>query len=145
MSKSSLEYLKNIYILYKQNNFVRVTDLANTMNCSKPNVTKHLNILKENSLIEYEVYGKVSITEKGIEIAKNLLEEEDVIYLLLKNVIGIDNNHLRDDSSKIKNSISKDTYEELYKYVISKLGLNNLSCNFNIKNEKCRKCIIDRR
>ena len=142
MSKSSLEYLKNIYILYKQNSILRVTDIASTMKCSKPNVVKHLNVLKDKGLIEYETYGKISITDEGIKISKEILEEDDVIYLLLRNVIGIDNDNLKDDASKIKNSISKETYDELYEYVISKLGLNSLSCNFNMKNEKCRKCII---
>ena len=33
MPNSSLEYLKTIYILNKQNKDVRVTDIANVMNC----------------------------------------------------------------------------------------------------------------
>ena len=143
MPNSSLEYLKTIYILNKQNKDVRVTDIANVMNCSKPNVTKHLNALKENKLIEYETYGKITITDLGIEKSKQLLEEDDIIYLLLKNIIGIENDNLKSDASKIKNVISKETLDELYDYVRVKLGINNLKCNFDIKSEKCRKCIID--
>ena len=144
MSSSSLEYLKTIYILSKQNNDVRVTDIASIMNCSKPNVTKHLNSLKENKLIEYESYGKIILTEEGLETSKKLLEEDDIIYLLLRDVIGLNNDNLKSDASKIKSVISKETLDGLYDYVFIKLGLNNLTCNFNIKSEKCRNCIIDK-
>ena len=144
VSNSSLEYLKIIYILYKQNNLVRVTDIAEKMNCSKPNVTKHLNILKDSNLIEYQIYGKINLTQLGIETAKKLLEEEDIIYLLLRDVIGINNEKLKEDASNIKGVISKETLDSISDYVTIKLGLNKLNCNFNIKNEKCRSCVITR-
>ena len=46
ISKSTEEYLKTMYILNKQKGMIRVTDVANKMKCSKPSVTKQLNILK---------------------------------------------------------------------------------------------------
>ena len=48
ISKSTEEYLKTMYVLLKQKGNIRVTDIAKKMNCSKPSVTKQLNILKEN-------------------------------------------------------------------------------------------------
>mgnify|MGYP003305752796 CR=1 FL=1 len=54
MITSSLEeYLKTIYILKNQGNEIRVTDIANKMNCTKPRVTKALNNLKSNELVSY--------------------------------------------------------------------------------------------
>ena len=48
VSKSQEEYLKTIYVLKKQANTVRVTDIANKMRCSKPSVNKALHSLKDN-------------------------------------------------------------------------------------------------
>ena len=48
ITKSQEEYLKNIYIIKKQEGTVRVTDIANKMNCSKPSVNKALHSLKTN-------------------------------------------------------------------------------------------------
>ena len=95
ISKSTEEYLKTIYVLYKQNNEIRVTDIAQRMNCSKPSVTKQLNILSENKLIIYETYGKIELTDKGIELAKEILANYDIIYILLNDVIGINSELLR--------------------------------------------------
>ena len=43
ISKSLEEYLKTMYVLNKQNGKIRVTDIAEKMNCSKPGVTKAIN------------------------------------------------------------------------------------------------------
>ena len=56
ISKANEEYLKNMYILKKQNGNIRVTDVANKMNCTKPSVNKALNNLKLNNLVIYESY-----------------------------------------------------------------------------------------
>lgn len=50
ISKSQEEYLKTIYVLKKQVNTVRVTDIAEKMHCSKPSVNKALHSLKDNRL-----------------------------------------------------------------------------------------------
>ena len=57
ISKSLEEYLKVMYILKKQTGDIRVTDIANKMNCSKAGVNKAINNLKDNGLVNYETYG----------------------------------------------------------------------------------------
>ena len=52
ISKALEEYLKTMYILKKQKGDIRVTDIANKMNCSKPSVNKAINNLKDNNLQE---------------------------------------------------------------------------------------------
>ena len=47
VSKVLEEYLKTMYVLKNQNGKVRVTDIANKMNCTKPSVNKALNNLKK--------------------------------------------------------------------------------------------------
>lgn len=144
ITKRTDEYLKTMYILNKNKGEIRVTDIANKMNCSKPSVTKQLNILSKEGFIIYESYGKIELTDLGIERAQKILEEDDIIYLLLSEVIGINNDHLNEDAAKIKGVISNDTLESITNYVYVKLGLNKLKCNFNFKSEKCRECVITR-
>ena len=64
ISKALEEYLKTIYILKKQNGNIRVTDIANKMNCTKPSVNKAINNLKNHDLVIYESYGEIELTEK---------------------------------------------------------------------------------
>ena len=142
ISKSTEEYLKNIYILYKQKGEVRVTDLAEKMNCSKPSVTKQLNSLSKNNLIEHEVYGNIKLTNTGIEYAKKILADYDIVYILLHDIIGINEDSANEEASLIKKSISDDSMKKISSYIYEVLGLNKLKCNFNIRNESCRDCKI---
>ena len=45
ISKALEEYVKTMYVLKKQVGEIRVTDIAEKMNCSKASVTKSLNSL----------------------------------------------------------------------------------------------------
>jgi len=65
VSKALEEYIKNMYILEKQNGNIRVTDIANKMNCTKPSVNKAINNLKDNGMVNYESYGTIELTKEG--------------------------------------------------------------------------------
>ena len=74
LSKSLEEYLKTMYILEKQTGNIRVTDIANKMNCTKPSVNKAIYNLKDNGFLNYESYGKIEFTDKGKDLAKKYLK-----------------------------------------------------------------------
>ena len=140
ISKSLEEYLKNMYVLGKQNGDIRVTDIAEKMNCSKPSVNKALNNLKENKLINYEAYGKIELTKQGKDLAKKNLEAYDIVYVFLKDVLELEKTQAEKEAEKIKLAVSDKTLNELARYVHKVLDFNNLDCGYDINKEKCRSC-----
>ncbi len=140
ISKALEEYLKNMYILKKQNNEIRVTDVANKMNCSKPSVNKALNNLKEEKLINYETYGKIELTQDGENLAKKILAAYDISYVFFKDVLGLNEEKACNEAEKIKSVLEDDTINNLAKYVHKVLDFNNLECDYDINKEKCRCC-----
>lgn len=140
ISKSLEEYLKTMYILKKQNGYIRVTDIAHNMNCTKPSVNKAINNLKENGLINYETYGAIEITEDGENLAKKILEAYDIVYLFLKDVLSLTAEEAEKEAEKIKSTISDNTINKLAKYVHKVLDLSNLDCDYDINKERCRNC-----
>ena len=141
ISKALEEYLKTMYVLKKQNGNIRVTDIANKMQCTKPSVNKALNNLKEEELINYETYGAIELTEKGEDLAKKILEAYDIIYIFFKDVLNLEDDTAKKEAEKVKSSIDDETINKLAKYVHKVLGLRNLNCNYDINKEKCRSCI----
>ena len=140
ISKSLEEYLKTMYILKKQNQNIRVTDVANRMNCSKPSVNKAIYNLKDNGLVNYESYGTIQLTPEGENLAKKIIETYDIVYLFLKDVLELDENIAKSDAENIKSSITDETINKLAKYVHQVLDLNKLDCNYDVNKEKCRSC-----
>ena len=141
ISKSNEEYLKTMYILKKQTGNVRVTDVAAKMNCSKPSVNKALNLLKENDLILYESYGPIELTAEGEDLAKKILEAYDIVYVFLKEVLGVSEDIAREDAERMKSALTDDTINSLAKYVHEVLELGSLDCDYDINKERCRSCI----
>lgn len=140
LTKSSEEYLKIMYILKRQNGYIRVTDIANKMNCTKPSVNKALNNLSENKMIIYRSYSPIELTKEGENLAKKILEAYDIVYLFLKDVLGMEKGLAIKEAEKIKQVISDDTINKLAKYVHSVLNLDSLDCCYDVNEEKCRVC-----
>lgn len=140
ISKSLEEYLKTMYVLAKQNEKIRVTDVANKMNCTKASVNKAVKNLKENNLLTYETYGTIELTEEGENLAKKILEAYDIVFLFLKDVLNLDEKSSKKEAEKIKSSIEDETINKLAKYVHKVLDLNDLDCDYDINREKCREC-----
>ena len=141
ISKALEQYLKTMYILKKQNGNIRVTDIANKMECTKPSVNKAINNLKEEKLVNYETYGIIELTEEGENLAKKIIEAYDIVYIFLKEVLNLDEETAQSEAEKIKSTITDETINKLAKYVHEKLDLNSLDCDYNVNNEKCRSCV----
>jgi len=144
ISKSTEEYLKNMYILKKQKNDIRVTDIAQKMNCSKPSVTKQLNILSKKGYVNYETYGKIELTQSGEELACKIIGNYDILFILLNGVIGMDKDLAVTEASKMKSVISNDGLEVITDFVNKTLGLNKYKCNFDVRKAECRKCVLNK-
>lgn len=141
ISKALEEYLKTMYIINKQNGKIRVTDIAEKMNCTKASVNKAVKILKENDLINYEIYKNIELTKSGEELAKKILEAYDIVLLFFKDVLNLDEKEAKNEAEKVKLVMNDETINKLAKYVHKVLDLNNLDCNYDINKEKCRKCL----
>lgn len=141
ISKSLEEYLKTMYVLKKQNGKIRITDIAEKMNCTKPSVNKAVNNLKDNGLLNYESYGAIELTEEGENIAKKVIEAYDIVYVFLKDVLNLEDMEAQTEAENIKSAITDTTANKLAKYVHKELGLSNLDCDYDINKEKCRCCI----
>ena len=140
ISKALEEYLKEIYVIKIKNGEIRVTDVALKMDCSKASVNKAIKNLKEEELLNYETYGKIELTEKGEDLAKKILEAYDIIYIFLKDVLGLEEENAKGEAEKIKSTMEDNTINKLAKYVHKVLNLNDLDCDYDIAKERCRLC-----
>lgn len=145
ISKALEEYIKTMYVLKIKKGEIRVTDVADLMNCSKPSVNKALNNLKSEKLVNYETYGKIELTKQGENLAKKILESYDILYLFLKDVIELDEEKAHIEAEKIKLTIEDNTLNKLAKYIHKVLNLNDLDCDYDINKERCRTCARNKR
>lgn len=140
LTNTQSEYLKTIYLLEKTGE-IRVTDIAEKLNKTKPTVNYAINSLKDAGLVNYEVYGNISLTEEGKKYAEKVLEAYDIVHLFLTEILKVDTKNAKIEADKMKATLSDETINKLAVYTHKTLGLNSLECGYNINNEKCLKCL----
>lgn len=123
ISSSLEEYLKTIYVLKKQGQDIKVTTIANRMNCTKPSVNKAIKNLKVNEMLEYEAYGEIRLTNKGEALAKKVLEAYDIVYVFLTEILEIPKEEAKEEAIRLKAVMNDNTLNMLTKYVYKILGV----------------------
>lgn len=72
LSAAKKRYLFAIYELGQTGKPIRSKDIASSLKLKPPSVSKMLNALSEDDLIEKEFYGTVTFTQSGAAMANQL-------------------------------------------------------------------------
>ena len=140
MSESLEKYLKTIYLLINKNTYVRVTDIANKLECTKPSVNRALKVLNDEGLIKYEAYGDIVLTSKGNLIAEKIINSQLILKSFLTIVLNVDEDVAEKEASIMRYSVSEDTIKKLERYIQGIIDISKLNCNYNPNNAKCKNC-----
>ena len=66
------DYLEAIYNLGNEKRVVRVKDIAKRLEVKMPTVTNMLKSLSKEGLIDYEKYEYLELTDKGVDVGKEI-------------------------------------------------------------------------
>lgn len=77
------DYLEMICRIHKVNDVIRVNELAKLLHVRQSSVTKMLNNLNDLELVEYQKYGYIKPTVKGLELGNYLLYRHSVLNVFL--------------------------------------------------------------
>lgn len=111
LTPSMEDYLEMIYRCSLKNTYIRLNIIAQMLNVKDSSASKMMKKLKDLSLINYERYGLIVLTDKGKEIGSFLFKRHNIIENFLKNITGRDNLLL--ETELIEHVIRVDTVEDL--------------------------------
>jgi len=113
LSSSMEDYLEMICRLLQSCDVVRINELAEKLHVKPSSASKMVSNLKQAGYIEFEKYGYIVATEKGIETGTYLLYRHDVLNDFLCAINQSDNE--LEQVEKIEHFINKSTIENLEK------------------------------
>ncbi len=114
----SLEnYLEIIYVMKNNKDGVRVTDLANSLSFSKASVNKAINTLKQKGMVVQEKYGKIILTEVGLEVARSIYEKHKLLSRFLIEVLGVKPCIAYIDACKAEHILSLETITSIKNFL----------------------------
>ena len=113
-------YLEAIYVLHEKTGFVRSIDISEYLGYSKPSVSRAMGILRSGEYIQVDTDGGITLTEKGQDIARKIYARHKLLTDLLVR-IGVSEKTAAEDACKLEHAISDESFEELQKYLDSKM------------------------
>ncbi|MBW1644796.1 MAG: metal-dependent transcriptional regulator [Deltaproteobacteria bacterium] len=122
MSKQQLtanmeDYLEAIMILQRDRKVARVRDIAKLLQVKMPSVTGAVKNLAEKGLVNYERYSFVTLTDKGVKIAGEIINRHRIIYEFLNGILGVSPEIAELDACRIEHVISPQTVAKLKTFV----------------------------
>jgi Mn-dependent DtxR family transcriptional regulator len=85
---------------------------------SSPSVTSMMKKLDEKGFLRYEKYRGMSLTEKGIEVAKAMHKRHGILSDFFK-MIGVQNDIANEDAEGIEHHLHLETLMKLEEFVNS--------------------------
>lgn len=117
LTKSLEDYIEAIYTLLQDKPTVRVTDLAEEFSYSKASISRAISTLKARGLVKHETYGTITLTSKGVTLAKEVLDKHIMLTKFLTDILGVSSETAEEDACKIEHIISKETSEKINEYL----------------------------
>ncbi len=117
LHESGEDYLETIYLLTRQNTFVRSVDIANELGFSKPSISRAMRILREEGLVTVAEDGGIKLTKAGTRRAIAVYERHTLITDFFAQYLGVNPVTAEKDACKIEHVISEETYLRLRSYM----------------------------
>lgn len=111
LTSSMEDYIEMAYRLSKDKSYTRIGDLAVALNVQPPSVTHMIKKLSEMNIVNYEKYGMVILTDKGLKLGEYFLNRHKTIEKFL-SIIGVAENNLH-ETEKLEHNLSRKTVEGL--------------------------------
>lgn len=116
ISSSVEDYLEAVYLLNEEKEEVGTSDIASFLGITLPSVTEMLKKLREKSLVDYEKYGKISLTSEGRKVAKEVSSKHKDLASFLK-LLGVNEDSAQLDACKIEHIVGGSTMKKLRKFL----------------------------
>ncbi|MFA6805005.1 MAG: metal-dependent transcriptional regulator [Candidatus Methanomethylophilaceae archaeon] len=128
-SQSREDYLISILRLTEGERAAKTTELASFMGVSPASVTEMLKILSSEGYVEYEKYKGVSLTESGLNLARQIRKKHHVVERFLTDVLDVDHQTAHEEAHKMEHVISDDSMLRICQMVGTPVDSDCKSCN----------------
>ena len=115
ITASMEDYIEMIYRLSNEIGFTRAGDLSKALNVKPASITNMIKKLDELSLVSYEKYGYIKLTDDGKNYGEYLLYRHNTIEKFLRT-IGVSKNIL-EETEKIEHVLNKDTFQRIENFI----------------------------
>ena len=118
LSETKEDYIRAIYVLqHRYNRAPMVNEISQYLEIKKTTVSEALKSLSDAGFVKKENYKPISLTEQGLEIAKNLTWKHRLIEVFLYRMLGVDIDKVHQEAHKLEHAFSDDVMERIFNFL----------------------------
>ena len=152
LSENMENYLETILALEKVNKVARAKDIAEKLGVQRGSVTGALKRLEEMGLINYEPYSYITLSPKGMRIARDISVRHTGLKDFLHKVLQVDEETADETACKMEHAIDPVSMDKLmcfidYVHNCPRAGqdwlksFNEYCSSKDLEMKKCDQCI----
>ncbi len=106
LSASLEDYVEAIYHVMTRKGAARAKDIAERLGVNGSSVTGALRSLGERGLVNYTPYDIITLTDKGIRVAKDVVRRHEALHDFFVKVLALEEADAEATACKVEHSIS---------------------------------------
>ncbi|MCA1959809.1 MAG: metal-dependent transcriptional regulator [Desulfomonile sp.] len=111
------DYLEAIYHLENERRIARVRDIARRLDVKMSSVSSALKSLSSRGLIRYDPHQYITLTDHGIQKAKEIVRRHEVVKRFLSRVLYVDDAVAEDNACRMEHSLDPEVIEKLVTFM----------------------------
>lgn len=117
LSSGLEDYLECIFNEIEKKGRVRAIEISKELNVSRASVTDALHRLADKEYINYERYGIINITPKGIDKAKEIINKHNVLTHFFQKILKLSKDEASENACRIEHVITENAFNKLKEYL----------------------------
>jgi DtxR family Mn-dependent transcriptional regulator len=117
LTARTADYLETIYLLSLRHDTVGVSQVAAERDVTIPTARAAVDRLKKGGFCRQERYGKIVLTEKGLDRAKTVYGKHRALFRFLHEVLGVEAGLADDEACRLEHGLSPETRARLVAFM----------------------------
>lgn len=117
LTASLEDYLEIICNYVDSNKYIRAIDISKELKVSRASVTEALKKLASKGYINYGRYDSISLTEKGVSVAKEVVSKHLILQKFFEKTLGLSEAEASENACKIEHVITKNAFNKISEYI----------------------------
>ncbi len=117
LSASLEDYIEAIAHIVDEKKVARGKEIAKRLKVSRASVTEALRALSKKGLVNYEPYEVITLTEKGMVVAEDVIRRHEALKEFFVKVLAIDDSIAEESACRIEHAAPPEVIERLIHFV----------------------------
>ncbi len=117
LSASLEDYIEAIAHIVHEKKVARGKEIAKRLQVSRASVTEALRALSKKGLVNYEPYEVITLTEKGKEVAADVIRRHEALKDFFVKVLAIDLAIAEESACRIEHAAPPEVIDRLIRFV----------------------------